>query len=111
MISSATTASLFSATDYSTATAGIPSVPTGQVGSMSNDQIDKVSNDFESMFIGQMLDQMFGDSVGTEAYGDSQTSDVYKGLMMDEYGKIISRAGGIGIADYVKRELLKLQEK
>ncbi len=82
----------------------------GSVASMSNDQIDKVSKDFESMFVGQMLEQMFGDSEGTEAFGDSQSSEVYKGLMMDEYGKQITRSGGIGIADYVKQELLKLQE-
>ena len=82
-----------------------------QVGSMSTAQIDKVSKDFESMFMGQMLEQMFGDSQGSEAFGGSETNDVYKGLMMDEYGKQITRAGGIGIADYVKRELLKLQEK
>jgi Rod binding domain-containing protein len=30
--------------------------------------------------------------------------------MVEQYGKQISQSGGIGIADYVKRELLKLQE-
>jgi len=69
-----------------------------------------VSKDFESMFIGQMLESMFGDSEGTEAFGSSESNDVYKGLLMDEYGKMISRAGGIGVADYVRKELLKLQE-
>jgi len=90
-----------------------PAVPyTGQIGAMSNDQIDQVSKDFEALFIGQMLEPMFdGDSIGAEAFGDSQSNDVYKGLMMDEYGKQIARSGGIGIADYVKKELLKLQEK
>ncbi len=77
---------------------------------MSDDQIDKVSKDFESMFISQMLEPMFGDSEGTDAFGSSESSDVYKGLLMDEYGKQISRSGGIGVADFVKKELLKLQE-
>jgi flagellar protein FlgJ len=97
----------------SAASAAYPqaSVYSGQVGHMSNDQIDKVANDFESMFIGQMLEPMFeGDSIGESAFGDSTSGDVYKSLMMDEYGKQITRAGGIGIADFVKKELLKLQE-
>jgi Rod binding domain-containing protein len=73
-------------------------------------QADAVAKDFESMFIAQMLDQMFGESLGTELFGDDETNDVYKGLMMEQYGKEIAAAGGIGIADYVKREMLKLQE-
>ncbi len=77
---------------------------------MSQPQIERTAKDFESMFVAQMLEQMFGDSVGSELFGDEETSDIYKGLMMEQYGKEIARAGGIGIADYVRRELLRLQE-
>jgi len=78
--------------------------------SMNNEQIEKTAKDFESLFVSQMLEQMFGDSVGSELFGDEETSEVYKGMMMEEYGKQIANSGGIGIADYVKRELLRLQE-
>ncbi len=77
---------------------------------MSNAQMDKVAKDFESMFIGEMLQPMFGDTEGSDAFGSAESNDVYKGLLMDEYGKQITRAGGIGVADFVKKELLKLQE-
>ncbi len=77
---------------------------------MSSDQAEAAAKDFESMFIGQMLEQMFGESQGEEAFGDKDTDEVYKSLMMDEYGKQIAKSGGIGIASYVTRELLKLQE-
>ncbi|MDE3015894.1 MAG: rod-binding protein [Pseudomonadota bacterium] len=85
---------------------------TGTVTSalMGAPQIDKVAKDFESMFVGQMLEQMFGESMGTDAFGDAESADIYKGLMTDAYGKEITNAGGIGIADYVRKELLKLQE-
>ena len=73
-------------------------------------QAEAAATDFESVFLAQMLEQMFGESSGEEAFGDSETNDIYKGMMMQEYGKTITKAGGIGIADYVKRELLKLQE-
>lgn len=74
------------------------------------DNVEATAQDFESMFVSQMMEQMFGDSVGDEAFGDSESSQIYKGLMMDAYGRIIADSGGIGIAAYVKRELLALQE-
>ncbi|MDX2112434.1 MAG: rod-binding protein [Alphaproteobacteria bacterium] len=77
---------------------------------MTNEQIDKTAKDFESMFLSQMLEQMFGESVGSELFGDEQTSEIYKGLVVEQYGKEIARSGGIGIADYVRKELLRLQE-
>lgn len=71
---------------------------------------DKAAQDFESLFISQMIEQMFGESLGDDFFGSDESSDVYKQLMVDQYGKQISASGGIGIADYVKRELLKMQE-
>jgi flagellar protein FlgJ len=108
MLSAASVAQLYASAGSSQpgfATAGATSG-----GAMTEAQADKVSKDFESMFVGQMLEQMFGDSLGADAFGDEQSADVYKSLMMDAYGKEIAKSGGIGIASYVKRELLKLQE-
>ena len=86
----------------------IPGLPTGR--HMTPQQAEAAAKDFESMFISQMVEQMFGESIGDEAFGDSDSSQIYKGLMIDAYGKEIAKSGGIGIADYVKKELLKLQE-
>lgn len=110
MISAANAAVLLS--DRINARAGQPALPDASADphTMTPAQIDKVSSDFESMFVSQMLDQMFGDSLGAEAFGDSESSEVYKGMMVEQYGKQIARSGGIGIASYVKQELLKLQE-
>lgn len=73
-------------------------------------RMNAVAADFEAMFVSQMLEQMFGDSVGDDAFGDPETTQVYKGLMIEAYGKKIADSGGIGIADYVKKTLLSLQE-
>lgn len=87
-----------------------PNMPNLAKKNMTSEQVDKVAKDFESMFISQMTEQMFGESSGETAFGTSDTDEVYKGLMVQEYGKMITKAGGMGIADYVKRELLKTQE-
>ena len=57
-----------------------------------------------------MVEQMFGESIGDDAFGSEESQEIYKGMMVQEYGKVITQSGGIGIADYVKRELLKTQE-
>ncbi len=77
---------------------------------MNPQQAEAASKDFESLFVSQMMEQMFGESIGSEAFGSDDTDEIYKSLMVQEYGKIITKSGGIGIADYVKRELLKQQE-
>lgn len=76
-------------------------------GAMNDAQADATSKDFESMFLSQMLEGMFGESSGSEAFGSSDTDEIYKGLMVQEYGKIITKAGGIGIASNIKQELIK----
>ncbi len=103
------TATLLAASTAARSTASTgPTLPKSH--SMTPQQAENAGKDFESMFMGQMLEQMFGDSVGSQAFGDDDSGEIYKGLMMDAYGKEIGKSGGIGIADYVKRELLKLQE-
>lgn len=88
----------------------LAALASGKAGKLSMDKIEAAAKDFESMFVSQMLEPMFGDSIGTEAFGDDESGEIYKSLMMDEYGKLIVKSGGVGVADYVKRELLRLQE-
>lgn len=82
-----------------------------KVSDMTASQIEQTAQEFESLFIGMMIEHMFGDSMGEEAFGDKESADVYKGMMAENYGREIAQAGGIGVASYVKAELLRLQEQ
>lgn len=74
-------------------------------------EIDAAANEFEAVFLSQMMQHMFADvDMNPLSEGDSPGEDIYKSMLIDEYGKILARAGGIGVADHVKREMLKLQE-
>ena len=77
--------------------------------SKGESEIDKVAQDYEAVFLSQMLQHMFA-GVDLDPTTDGPGEDIYKSMMVDEYGKILSRSGGIGVADHVKREMLKLQE-
>lgn len=72
---------------------------------MSADSAKKVAKEFESLFIGQMLEHMFQDKEENPLFGDSGSDDIYQSMMVQEYGKAISKSGGMGIAAYIERSL------
>ncbi len=79
-------------------------------GGNGSTNVDAVSRDFEAVFLSQMMEQMFSGDELTDFFGGGSTGEIYKSYMVNEYGKIMANAGGIGIASQVKQELLKLQE-
>jgi|APTNR8051073442_1049403.scaffolds.fasta_scaffold05358_3 Rod binding domain-containing protein len=72
--------------------------------------IRRAAQEFESVFIGEMLKPMFENLETEEPFGGGHAEQVWRGLQVDEFGKAITRAGGIGLADQVAREMLALQE-
>ena len=73
-------------------------------------QMRKVAKDFEAVFISQMLQPMFQDLGAETPFGGGHGEDVWRSLQVQEYGKAITDAGGIGIADKVMREMIQMQE-
>lgn len=70
----------------------------------------KVSQQFEGVLISQMLNDMFqGVSTGG-MFGGGPGEEMFRSLMIDEYGKQIAAQGGLGLSDHITRELLKRQE-
>jgi peptidoglycan hydrolase FlgJ len=71
----------------------------------------KTAQDFETMFLEQTLERLLA-SDGTEGpLGDNGTGgEVYRSMLAKEYAGGIAKSGGVGIADQVYREILKMQE-
>lgn len=72
-------------------------------------QVEQAAEDFEAVFLTQMLEHMFA-GIGEDDPFKGPGSDIYRSMMLQEYGKVIAKTGGIGVADHVKRELLRTQE-
>ncbi len=70
----------------------------------------RVAEDFESFFLTQTLESMFAGLPTDGLFGGGSGESVYRSLLLQEYGKAAMRAGGVGVADSVQREILKLQE-
>lgn len=73
-------------------------------------RIDAISQKFEGMVLGQMLKPMFEGLKSDKLFGGGFAEDMYRGMMVSEYGKLMAERGGLGIADAVKRQLLSVQE-
>jgi len=71
--------------------------------------IRKVAEDFESAFLSAILQPMFN-SLSTDApFGGGQGEAAFKSFMVDAMAKQTARAGGVGLADAVVRQMLQMQ--
>ena len=77
---------------------------------VSEAKMDEVAQEFEAQFISQMMENMFATVPTNEEFGGGDSEKIYESMMVSEYGKLIARTGGIGLADHVKREMIRLQE-
>ncbi len=68
------------------------------------------AEEFEAFFLSQVLDSMFKGIKSDGMFGGGHGEDIYRPLLLQEYGKLRAERGGIGLADAVMRELLTTQE-
>ena len=77
---------------------------------MASADVQRVAEEFEAVFIAQMMAPMFQGLETDELFGGGPGEDIYRSVLIEEYGKSIARAGGIGLSDAIQREILRLQE-
>lgn len=73
------------------------------------DQARATAEEFEAVFLAQMMEQMMGESTES-SFGGGPGEAAFKGMLNEEYAKVMAKAGGIGLADNLAREMLALQE-
>jgi flagellar protein FlgJ len=74
-------------------------------------RIDETAKDFEAMFLSEMLKPMFETVKVNETFGGGKGEEIFSGFLRDEYSKMLSIQGGIGIAALVKEQLIEMQSK
>jgi len=78
-------------------------------GPTPNEEIRRVAEEFEAIFLSEMLAPMF-ESLETDGLGGGgQGEQMFRPMLVERYAEAISRAGGVGIADSVMREMMRLQ--
>jgi flagellar protein FlgJ len=71
---------------------------------------DFASKEYESIFISQFLGSMFSGIKTDSITGGGQGEEMFRSLMINEFGKSIEQRGGFGLAAHMKAQLLKNQE-
>jgi flagellar protein FlgJ len=89
------------------ATAALAGKATGAAGKAA--KAKAAGEDFESVFLNSMFQQMFV-GVGQGPFSGGTGANIWRSFLTDEYSKSFVKAGGIGIAPQVERELLAQQE-
>lgn len=74
------------------------------------DRVDATAEDFEAVFLTQMMERMFEGLSGEGPLAGGAGGGAYRSMLADTFGKTIAAAGGIGLADHVRRELIALQQ-
>ncbi len=70
-------------------------------------EIERTAQEFEAVFLSQLLRGMSREILGPAAQGPFAA---YGSMLIDAYARLVSRAGGVGVADEVAREMLRMQE-
>ena len=65
--------------------------------------------DFETVFLNTMFGHMFTGIDGEGPFGGNPGVGVWRSFLTDEYAKSFAKAGGVGIANQVYRELIAQQ--
>lgn len=75
----------------------------------SQAQMEKTAQEFEAIFLAQILNGLTNGLEGDGPLAGAE-SDPFASMLQDEYAKLISKSGGVGIGDAVLKEMLKMQD-
>ncbi len=78
--------------------------------SASPEKMRETAEAFEASFLSQMLKPMFEGLSTDGTFGGGEGEAQWRSFLIDEMAKTTVKAGGIGLADTVVAEMLKLQE-
>ena len=87
-----------------------PALPGAPRPTADTTKAAKAAKDYESVFIAQFLGSMFSGIKSDGITGGGQGEEMFRSLMINEFGKSIEQRGGFGLAANMKAQLLKSQE-
>ena len=87
-----------------------PQAPVAPVAAVTA-RLRETAGAFEPAFLSQRLKPMF-EGISTEApFGGGEAEGTWRGFLVEAMAKQAVRGGGIGLADQVVAEMLRMQEQ
>lgn len=75
------------------------------------EQIEAKARDFEAVYLAEMMKPLFESVDVDPLFGGGKSEEIFRGMMVQEYGKKIAETNSIGLADFVKGELIRIQQE
>jgi Rod binding domain-containing protein len=72
-------------------------------------KIQDTAQAFEGQLLGLLMQPMFEGLQTDGPFGGGNSEGTYKAFLVEAIGKQVARAGGVGLADPVAREMLRMQ--
>lgn len=72
-------------------------------------EIRRAAQEFEAVFLNQMLAPMFEGLQTDGLGGGGMGEEIFRPMLIERYAQSLTQAGGIGIADSIIRELMRMQ--
>ncbi|MFH1157928.1 MAG: rod-binding protein [Pseudomonadota bacterium] len=83
-------------------------------GSLSPQQLERTkaaAEDFEAVFLSEMMSHMF-EGVGTDpVFGGGAGEDIFRGMLVQEYGRQMTKGHGVGISDQLQKVMIQMQQQ
>lgn len=83
--------------------------PAQNGGAKGAEAFREPAEEFEAVFLAQMASHMFTDVEGG-MFSGGPAEENYRAMLHQEFGKALAKSGGVGIADAVMREMIRMQE-
>lgn len=70
----------------------------------------EAAEEFEAVFIAEMMKPMF-EGISTDGmFGGGKGEEVFRGILLQEYGKMIAHTGSVGLSSQIKDAIIQMQK-
>ena len=76
---------------------------------LARSKVKDTAQKFEAQFLSSMFQSMFAGLKTDGPFGGGAGEDMFRSLQTEAMAKHVAKRGGIGVADAVQREMLKMQ--
>ena len=76
-----------------------------------NQSMREAAEEFESVFLTVMFESMFAGIKTDGPFGGGHGEKIFRSMLNEEYANSVAQSGGVGIADALFREMIKVQEQ
>jgi Rod binding domain-containing protein len=83
---------------------------TAKLSPQQSQAIEKTAKEYEGMFVAEMLSHMFSGVEVDPMFGGGQGEEMFRSLLVQEYGKQIAQGPGLGLGNEIKRMMIELQQ-